>query len=89
MPPIGPPNGISEMHSGNGRADHSRDLRRIILIHRQHGVDDHHIVAKILREQGADRPVDHARGQNCLFRRFPLSLDKAAGIFPTEYSFSS
>ena len=60
-------------------ADHAGDLRQAVGIDRHDGHDDRTVVAHILREQRADRPVDEARGQDRLVGRTRLALDERAG----------
>ena len=64
---------------GDGCADHAGDLMRAVGIHCHDGQRNRNVVAQILREQGADRAVDDARGQNCLLARATLAAQEAAG----------
>ena len=63
----------------DGCADHAGDLMRAVGIDCHDGQRDGHVVAQILREQGADRAVDDARGQNGLFAGTALTAQEAAG----------
>ncbi len=59
---------------GNGGAHHCGDFRRAVLVRRHDGADDRHVVAHILWEQRADRPVNHPAGEDGLLAgaAFPL-----------------
>jgi hypothetical protein len=51
----------------------------VLGIGRQDERDDLRLEPPPRREQGPDRPIDHAAGQHFFFRRLPLALEKAAG----------
>ena len=65
--------------NGNGGGDHTHNLRRMIRIHSQNRHYHGDVVAHILGEQGADRPVHHTGGEDSLFTGLALPLHKAAG----------
>ena len=81
-PEIGPCHGMSEIESANStrrpcrRSRASSRGRRHITVH-----DDRNVVAHVLREQRADRAVDHAAGEDRLVGRAALTLEEGAGDF--------
>ena len=60
-------------------ADHRGDFRGAVMVDGHHGADDGNVVAHILREQRADRAVDHAGGKDRLIGRAALTLEVGAG----------
>ena len=66
---------------GARRADHRRDVRRIILFNRQDGSDDLNIVAKSLWEKRPNGAINEPGTQNRRIAWTTLPLDEAAGNF--------
>ncbi len=64
---------------GSRGADHCRDIRVNVLVRRHHGTDNLYFVHEAVGEQGADRPVDQARGEGLFFAGAGFTLEKAAG----------
>ncbi len=62
-----------------GCARDGQDVRVVLGIGRQHQRDDLRFVAPARREQGPDRPVDDAAGQDFLLGRLAFALEEAAG----------
>ena len=50
-------------HQRRGGAVHREDVVRVDVVHRKRDADELRLVAPVLREQRAQRPVDHARGE--------------------------
>ena len=65
-------------HQRRGGAVHREDVVRDDHVDAQHGPDHLDFVAEALREQRADRTIDHARVQRGLLRGLALALEKAA-----------
>jgi hypothetical protein len=59
-------------------AVHGQDVGVVLLVRRQDGQHDLDVVLVALREEGADRPVGEAHGQDGRLRRARLALDEAA-----------
>ena len=57
---------------------HGRQLRRTVLIHRQHQVLQRYIVSVVLGEKGAHRPVDDAICEDGVLGSLSLTLVKSA-----------
>ena len=70
--------GDRERHT---HAHHAGDLGRAVVVHAHHGAHHRNVVAHVLREQRADRAVDHAAGEDRLVRRAALTLEEGAGDF--------
>jgi hypothetical protein len=64
-------------HGGRG-ADHGGNIRIDFRVAGHHGTNDLHFVIEGIREQGTQRTVDQAAGENFLFRRTSLALEEAA-----------
>ncbi len=60
-------------------ADHAQDVRVVVRVGAQHPREDLDLVLIAVREQGAQRPVDQAAGQDLLGRGAALPLDDSAG----------
>ena len=56
-----------------------QDVRIVLLVGRQDGQDDLHVLLVALREERADRPVGEAHRQDGGLGRARLALDEAAG----------
>ena len=72
------PRNIGNRESDGG-ADHGSDFGRAVRVNRHHRADHGNIVAHILREQRADRPVDHAGGEDGRFGRAAFALHEGTG----------
>lgn len=75
---MGPP-GDAGVSQAGGHADHGGDLGRAVPVHAHDGGGDHHVVAEVIGEQGADRPVDDAAGQHGGQRGLALPAHEGAG----------
>src|SRR4051794_7255964 len=62
-----------------GGAVHRKDVVRVDVIHRQGQRDQLGLTPPALREQRAQRAVDHARGQGALLAGTALALEEGAG----------
>ena len=60
------------------RAVHGEDVGVVLLVRREDGQDDLDVVLVALREEGANRAVGEAHGQDGRLRRARLALDEAA-----------
>ena len=65
-------------HQRRGGAVHRENVMRDDHVDAQHGPDDLDFVAEALREQRADRTIDHARIQGGLLGGLALALEEAA-----------
>ena len=65
------------MHRGAG-AVHREDVVRVDVVDRHRDRDELRLTAPALREERADRAVDHARGQRALLARAALALEEAS-----------
>ena len=75
----GPGKGNIRNAQRGGGANHGRDFRRVVGVH-GHGDRHHlHVVAHAFGEQGAQRTVDQAAGEDRLFGRPAFALDETAG----------
>ena len=72
------PGNVGNGQRGGG-ADEGGDLGGAVVIHRHHGAHHGHVVAEIIGEQGADRPVDDAAGEHALLAGATLAAVEAAG----------
>ncbi len=72
---------VGDAHSG-GRADHRCDFRRVVVVDGQDAARDDDVVSQVGREEGAHRPVDHARGQHAALARASLAAQVAARDAP-------
>ena len=70
--------GDTRESQGSGGADHRRDVRIDLVVHRDDGGDHLHLAGEPVREQRAQGPVDQARGERFLLRGAPLALEEAA-----------
>ena len=77
-PAIGPAHGIGQMCSARRRADHAEHVRRVLLVDRQHGRDDLHLVAVAVGEERPARAVDQARGEDLVVAQAAFALEEAA-----------
>ena len=66
-----------ETQCGGGR-DHAEHVGVVLLVGREDGDEDLHLVLESLRKEGPDRAVDQTAGQNLLVRRAALALEKSA-----------
>ena len=66
-------------HQRGGRAVHRQDVVRVDLVHRQRQVDQLRLTPPALREERAQRAVDHARDQRRLLAGATLALEERAG----------
>ena len=64
---------------GDGGADHSGNLGRVVVLHAHDGAVDAHVVAHIGGEEGADLTVDHTGGQDGLLAGTALAAHETAG----------
>jgi hypothetical protein len=69
---------VGDHHGGRG-AVHREDVVRVLVVHRKRDRDELCVIAPVLREQRAQRPVDHARGQRRLLAGASLALEERAG----------
>ena len=63
----------------DGNADHGGDFRQTVLIHAHNCGDNADVIAHILREQRADRTVDHAGAKGRFFAGTAFSSLERAG----------
>ena len=66
-------------HQRGGRAVHRQDVVRVDLVHRQRQVDQLRLTPPALREERAQRAVDHAGDQRRLLARAAFALEERAG----------
>ena len=66
-------------HQRRGGAVHREDVVRVVVVDRQRDADELRLVAPVLGEQRAQRPVDHAGGERALGARAALALEERAG----------
>ena len=64
---------------GGGGADEAADLGGAVVVHAHDGAHNGHVVAEVVREQGADGAIDDAGGQNALLAGAALPAVEAAG----------
>ena len=80
------PTGVGERDVGDHQrrrgAVHREDVVGVDVVDRERDRDQLRLVAPALREQRADRAVDHARGQRGLLARAALALEERAGDLP-------
>ena len=76
---MGPPQGMSDTARQADSADHGGDLGRAVPVHAHHGAGDHHVVAEVPGEEGADGAVNDPAGQHGGQRGLPLPAHKGAG----------
>ena len=62
-----------------GHAHHGGSLGRAVPVHAHDGAGDHHVVAEVPGEEGADGPVNHPAGQDGGEGGLPLSPEEGAG----------
>ena len=72
------PGDVGDGQAG-GHADHGGHLGGAVPVHAHDGAGDHHVVAEVVREQGADGPVDDPAGQHGGQRGLPLPAHEGAG----------
>ena len=66
-------------HQGRRRAVHREDVVRVVVVDRQRDRDELRLVAPALREERAQRAVDHAGDQRRLLAGAALALEERAG----------
>src|SRR4051812_19203594 len=66
-------------HQRGGRAVHREDVVGMLVVDAQRHVHELRLVVPALREERADRTVDHARGQGALLTGTTLALEEGAG----------
>ena len=80
------PEGEAGQAERGGGADHGQHIRIILVVGRDHQVDDLNLIAETLRKERADRPVDEAAGERLLFVRPALALEETSGDLPARVS---
>ncbi len=71
---------VGDHQRGRG-AVHREDVVRVDVVDRERDRHELRVVAPFLREQRADRAVDHARGERALLAGATLALEEGAGDF--------
>ena len=71
--------GDAGIGQAGGHADHGGHLGRAVPVHAHDGGGDHHVVAEVVGEQGADGAVDHAAGQHGGQGGLALTAHEGAG----------
>ena len=71
--------GDAGIGQAGGHADHGGHLGRAVPVHAHNGGGDHHVVAEVVGEQGADGAVDHAAGQHGGQGGLALAAHEGAG----------
>ena len=66
-------------HQRRGGAVHREDVVGVLVVDAQRHVHQLRLEVPALREERADRAVDHARGQRALLARATLALEERAG----------
>ena len=80
--PTGPMERDVADRQGGGGAVEGEDVGVVLLVRREDGQDDLHVVVVALREERPDRPVGEAHGEDRRLGRARLALDEAAGDLP-------
>ena len=72
---------IGDSH-GRRSADDAQDIGIVFLVGGKNHHVNLHFIAESLREQRAQRAVDHPRRENLLFRRPAFTFEESAGDLP-------